>query len=281
MGRGLSKYKLLHYIYRKIGSFIFFGSRSSKIIVVEDTKFHLTKRGKGLEGVANCVLINEEYEPCTTNTVELFITPGMTTIDIGANIGYYTLLLSKLVGEKGRVIAFEPEKSNLTDLLINVELNEARNVTVSKYAISNYIGSSRLLVSKECSGEHSLVTSRNKKMDYQEVKVATLDSFIKGKVDFIKIDTEGNEVKVLLGAKRILNTNPHILLVVEAWPYGLVNAGSSIQELWEVLNAFGFIYKCRLDDPSCKVYPVTLPYLESKGGKNDEAINILCSRNQI
>lgn len=281
LGRGLSRFRLLHYTYRKIGSFMLFGSRSSKIVVVDGTKFHLTKRDKGLEGVADCLLMNNEYEPCTTNTIELFVVPGMFTIDVGANIGYYTLLLSKLVGDKGHVVAFEPEKNNLTDLLINVELNEARNVTVSKYAVSNCIGSGTLLVSKECSGEHSLVASRNKDMNFQQVKVVTLDSFIKGKVDFIKIDTEGNEAKVLLGARNLLSNNPNILLVVEAWPYGLANSGSSIEELWEVLDSFGFIYKCRLDDPNCKVYPVTLDYLKARSSKNNEAINLLCSKKQI
>src|SRR5688572_30814710 len=75
-----------------------------------------------------------EFEPVTQKTFHEFIKPGMTLLDVGANIGYYSLLAGKLVGPSGRVHAVEPCAKNLTFLERNIHLSKLQNITVHRYA---------------------------------------------------------------------------------------------------------------------------------------------------
>lgn len=80
-------------------------------------------------------------EPLATHMFTEHIQPGNTVIDIGANIGYYTILAAQIVGETGKVYAFEPEPKNLTLLKKNVEHNNLTNVVLANKAVSNANGS--------------------------------------------------------------------------------------------------------------------------------------------
>lgn len=118
---------------------------------------------------------------------------GELVLDIGANIGYYTLLMSKMVGESGKVYAFEPEPKNFEILQKNIKLNNANNVVIEKLALSDKVGRSFIALSED-SGQHRISDSG------LEIQTTTIDEYFGNKkIDFIKMDAEGSEGKILRG----------------------------------------------------------------------------------
>jgi FkbM family methyltransferase len=165
------------------------------------------------------------------------IKPGMTAVDVGANIGIYTQLLAKLVGESGRVYAFEPSPYNF-ELL--TRYTKGSNVTAVQAAVGDKTGEISLYLSDKLNVDHRTYQSGEGRTEIR-VPSYRLDDYIKDeKVDFIKMDIQGFEYQALLGMKNILRSNPNIKLIMEFWPWGLIKAGSSAEELIELLKQFDF-----------------------------------------
>lgn len=147
-----------------------------------------------------------EYEPYATNVFLNLIKPGDTVIDIGANIGYYTVLGATKVGAKGKVLAIEPEPTNLSYLKRNLSQNNIQNTQIFAGAVSRETGTLPLYLSSTSAGEHSLVVKTDKAIS---VPVETLDHLVgayKLKPTLIKIDVEGAEMDVLAGASKTLSS---------------------------------------------------------------------------
>lgn len=133
------------------------------------------------------------------------VSPGSVFFDVGANVGFYTLLGSSEVGTSGRVISFEPLPLNIEYLERHIELNGLNNVTVIKAAVSDQAGEGQFDEGQDnCMGK--LSSSGTIK-----VEMVALDDLIEqGKVpipDFVKIDVEGAEYSVLEGAQEMLRTS--------------------------------------------------------------------------
>jgi FkbM family methyltransferase len=131
--------------------------------------------------------------------------------DIGANVGYYSLLASELVGDKGRVFAFEPQPRAVAYLRKHLEINHVKNVTVLECAVSDKVGKARFCRGLDSSTGHLDNQGEN------EVSTVTLDSLAKeGRIpppDVMKIDVEGGELSALTGSQTILdNHHPKIFL---------------------------------------------------------------------
>ena len=158
------------------------------------------------------------HEPLQTQLFKRVVKEGQTVVDIGAHIGYYTLLAAKLVGRRGRVLAFEPDLENYKKLLQNVKLNEYKHVYPVKKAISDIVGTAKLWLHPSSSSNHSLF-GFGERTKYINVSVTTLDEFFKrkgyGPVDVVKIDVEGAELSVLLGMEKIIEHNQELKLFVE------------------------------------------------------------------
>lgn len=170
-----------------------------------------------------------------------YIKEGDTVIDAGANIGYFTVMLSKLVGEKGTVHAFEPEAYNYNLLQYNIELNNCKNVITHNMALSDKESKGKLYISDECMGMHRMYESKYCSMDTQDVAVSTLDSIIgEQKISFIKLDVEGYEYKVLRGAEKLLGFNPKMRIWMEFVVEGVIEAGGDPQEVLKFLTDRGF-----------------------------------------
>jgi FkbM family methyltransferase len=150
------------------------------------------------------------YEPQLTRVFERYCRPGMTVVDVGANLGYYSLLASRLVGTAGRVIALEPNSENCRLLLSSLRLNGTANVELLPVAAdvatgwayySTHVGSNGGLIESDDLLVHPGVV----------VPTFRLDDLVSGRVDFLKMDVEGAEGRVVRGATGIIERDRPIV----------------------------------------------------------------------
>ena len=173
---------------------------------------------------------------------------GDITIDIGANIGYFTLMLAKLVGPTGKVFAFEPDPRNISLLRKNIEINNYQNIIVIPKAVSNINQKCTLFTSQSSFGQNRIYEpkkTRNQEFIPIESETIKLDDFFKnkdemGNIAFVKIDVEGAEKFVLEGMKNVLRSSRDVKIFSEIDLARLDDAGSSYIEVVEFLNKNGF-----------------------------------------
>jgi FkbM family methyltransferase len=156
------------------------------------------------------------WEPEVTKVVATTVKPGMTVVDIGAHIGYYTLLFAKYVGPSGRVFAFEPLPANFELLERNVRLNELPYIQTFSQAIFSRNQEVALGVPDDLqhSGDASVYHGGGARQF--RVSATTLDSFCDSanlRPDVVKMDVEGAEYDVLMGAERMIDRfRPKLLI---------------------------------------------------------------------
>ena len=183
--------------------------------------------------------IFQRYEPFETELLTKEIRLGQTIIDVGANIGYYTLLFSKLTGADGQVFAFEPEPLNYKILTENLAQNGRTNVVAFNQAASDVPGNSFLYLSPENYGDHQAYASGEDRQRIS-IQMARIDDLVPGPVDLIKLDIQGFEFHALKGMQRILRESLHLTIFIEFWPEGLRRAGSGAEEFLAFLRMLGF-----------------------------------------
>lgn len=153
------------------------------------------------------ILAQGEYEPHVTQPLSHVLTSGMTVIDVGANVGWYSLLASKRVGPSGRVIAFEPLARNVKLLFANKLINGADNLEIHPYGAGERDGLLTLM------SAGSIATSREAELDdaltingFEFAYVRAIDSVAPRDrpVDVIKIDIDGFDYRAMLGARETL-----------------------------------------------------------------------------
>ena len=168
-----------------------------------------------------------------------YLTPGSTVVDAGANIGVYSQFLARYVGSGGVVHSFEPSPENFGRL--HAALSRFPNVRLNQLAVSDKTGDALLYVSEELNVDHRAYPTEGETRRTLCIQSTTLDDYFKAweRVDFIKMDVQGYELHVLRGAKRVMQENPGIKLLIEFWPYGLKQAGTRWEELIEILRHFG------------------------------------------
>jgi FkbM family methyltransferase len=183
------------------------------------------------------------FEPYETRLVQQLIKPGQNVIDVGANIGYYSLQFAKLVGASGRVLAFEPDPDNYRLLCQNVARNGYANVTTIPKAVSSQSGTLRLFRNPHNKGDHRVYAGSEPGREVVEVEAVSLDEYV-GQlnlpIDVIKFDIQGAEGSAFLGMQRLLKNNPNIQIITEFWPRGLTLCGHDPREFLEQLVALGF-----------------------------------------
>jgi FkbM family methyltransferase len=190
---------------------------SYKVVEVLDYKLKVNLQDRGL---SRDILFDGIREPQATAIVQRLVKDGMRALDIGANIGYYTIMFSKLVGKKGEVCAVEPIAKNFALLSENIRLNSAQNVRSYQLALSEKSGKSTLFVSKQ-SNLSSMNKNQYTRAGSVEVQCKSLDDFIEGfctgNVDFIKMDVEGHEYEILMSSKKIQQAK-NLSMFVEIHP---------------------------------------------------------------
>lgn len=205
---------------------------------------------------------NGVYEPFETALLASLIRPGHLVVDIGANIGYYTLVFARAVGPDGHVIAFEPDPDNFRLLAHNVRSNGYRNVTLVPRAVSDKAGSASLFLSAANRGDHRLYDSHDGR-ESRAVETVTLDEVLAGwhlPLDLIKMDIQGSEAMALRGMTATLQRHPGACLASEFWPVGLARAGGSGDHYLRALEATGWQLH-HIDEGRKRVVPLDKEWL--------------------
>jgi FkbM family methyltransferase len=174
-----------------------------------------------------------DYETFELDRFESLVKPGDTILDVGGNVGIWTIIGARRSGPSGRVVTFEPIKSNVDYLARNIELNALANVTVLAKAAGAKAGQIKIYLVDFSSGTHSVGFGGSR---YEEVEVVALDDVVRDehlKVDVVKIDVEGYEAFVLAGAKTLLTSRPHLFL--EYAPHMLRSCGSNPDDLVDLI----------------------------------------------
>jgi len=162
----------------------------------------------------------------------------MVILDIGANIGFYSVLFAKLVGEQGKVIAFEPEDNNFAHLVGNVR--RFSHVEVHNMAVGEASGKLRFYRSKCCNVDGRMYDPEGDRASTLIECVSIDDCFNTGQsVDVVKIDIQGYEYYALKGMRRTIQTSDNIVILGELWPYAMKLAGVEPQVFLDLMNEYG------------------------------------------
>jgi len=208
-------------------------------------------------------------------TVKEIVNEGDIVVDVGANIGIYSLILSKLVGEKGRVYSFEPDPDNFSLLLKNMKENNIKNVIMVNKAISDKEGKQNLYLNKDNSAFHSLIRYNNNLFEKSiEVGTTTLDNFFSNlnkKVNFIKMDIEGYEGDALKGAKELLKKSGKIKIIIEFSPEIIKNSNFGIKNLLNLLKSYNLEIR-KIDEENKKLNKIS----DEELAKSPVDMNLLC-----
>jgi FkbM family methyltransferase len=175
------------------------------------------------------------------NFLSSHVKTGMTVLDIGANIGLYSIFLAELVGHEGKVFGFEPDPVLFDAAVQNSQQNGKENIIkLRNMALGSRSGEGTLYRTSFNSGDNRLKAS----LAHQEavpVRIARLDDVLPDvKIDFIKMDVQGWEAEVLRGMERILRTNAGLTIYFEYWPEGLRRAGEQFSSPIDILRQYGF-----------------------------------------
>lgn len=220
--------------------------------------FSLTASGEKLSVPATlrytslaAFILRDEAEP-ELHQLDLFLRPGNIFIDVGANIGLFTLKAARLVGPQGRVVALEPGKAAREQLVANLSLNKFNHVTVIDKALSDVEGEATLHhVDKGGDPQAFSLLADGTEKSSETVAMTTLDRVVTEhglpRVDCIKIDVEGFEAHVLRGARETLS-RWHPTVIFEVNCPTLLQSGEEPDGAWKILQASGYAFFRLVDD---------------------------------
>lgn len=222
--------------------------KNNRFIVKEinESKMYLDIKDNGISAE---LLFKGIREPFSTEFFKNEIKKGDICVDIGANIGYYALLESRLVGDKGKVYAIEPVPENIKLLKRNIEINQYSNIDIFQLAIGDRNDSGFIYLFNG-SNLHSM----NKNISFESkhslpVKIITLDKFLEDKPypNIIRMDTEGYEEEIIKGMEKTLSVQKPLKIFIEFHCCLLTDGGVS---LLKKLKLAGFKVKAFFNEPS-------------------------------
>jgi len=279
-GHGYGKKKPIRKILRTFEK----SFRASEVIV-HGHKMHIPKKGFGDYATYGI------YGELDTLAVEKLVQKGDYTIDIGAAIGYFSLLFARAVGESGKVIAFEPKEGRCKILSQNLSLNGYNNVTIENSAVMSTNIKPKFFSRHDTIAGLRYIKDENIHYDYLEtykfqkpveVNAIDLDGYltkhnILEKISFMKIDVDGPELFVLQSGKQLLQ-NPNLIILME-WDQETAKwSGYEPAEIIDFLHENNF----KIYYPNFKKN--NFFYVEKDELLNldpdDQTINILCVKNE-
>lgn len=185
------------------------------------------------------------WEAYETELSLKLIKTGDVYLDVGANIGYYSVIASRLVGEQGKVLSYEPDHDNFALLQRNIEHNHCHNTQAINAALSDQDAEGQLFLSADNLGDHRIYPSSEQR-DSQAIILyngTAHVSQLSEHIDFIKVDTQGAEFFVLKGLMPLIEKNAaHLHMIVEICPYGIRKSGAHGLDLLALLDQTGLDY---------------------------------------
>lgn len=247
----------------------------ASIVHLDGMTFHLDAQD------SMTLSILRAYEPAASALMRQQIRPGDTVVDVGANIGYFTVLMSKLVGEGGAVHAFEPAPENFALLQRNLAENHCKNVRAECKAVGAKSGGAQLYMSTKDNLDHRLYDSGDNRQCVAADMVSLDDYFPDHEtgVDFIKIDVQGAEPAVLEGMSALCARCESLKLLTEFWPSGIGRYGGDAKAYLHDLRAAGFsLQDC--GGAALNAAPLdTVRLLSRHTPENERFTNLFCRRN--
>lgn len=214
-------------------------------IEVNGYRMHLPPDDTGFSQVLE---MGDVFEPEVVKCFRQLARPGMVILDVGANVGYYTLLASRLAGPTGKVVAVEPELINIQYLIKNLLENGCTNVILAPYAAGNAAKNATLYLSPSSRSGHSLLRPEQGGGQRQKVVMTALDDLLPGDLypQLIKMDIEGAEPLALKGMGRMLGDRRLEAIIIECSKDHLSRRGLTPEALLDRLREHGFT--CRALD---------------------------------
>ena len=162
------------------------------------------------EGISTELQIYESHEPLTTHLMINELKQDMVCIDLGSNIGYYAVIESNIIGESGKIFAIEPSPINFPILKLNLENQKKNNFVAYNIGIGDKNEEMEFIISAK--SNWSRIRMNNEKINSEDkvikIPVKTLNSFVNEndikKIDILRMDVEGFEYSILLGANEVL-----------------------------------------------------------------------------
>lgn len=210
--------------------------------------------------VASSILTNGIYEPELLKEIKSTLINGSTFIDGGANIGFFSLIASKIIGPKGVVIAFEPTPLTSSFLKKNIKINNINNVVVSNNGLSSSEKYLPFVLTNKPEG-NSIIFDKEKNLSNKNeiinINTTSIDKFCINndiqKVDLIKLDIEGQELEAIKGAKETLISNKNIKIIFELNIAYSRDGIEFAKEIYKELNKLNFSNFEALLDPRISI----------------------------
>ena len=224
--------------------------------------------------VSRTILETGAWEPESAQAVAEHLSPKATFVDVGAHIGYYSLKAATMVGPDGHVISIEPNPQTLPALRSNIEASHARGISVWPVACAESESTLEFYAAPRANTGESSLSKENASQQGPtaasfSVRARPLDAILKeaklDRVDVIKIDVEGAELRVLKGAAQTL-ADFHPVLIVEMDQSQLKAMGTSVDEVTQFLAAHGYAADRRVDLTNVEFVPQKNLRANSIGG---------------
>ncbi len=209
--------------------------------------------------IADALILKGTWEPFESSVFLERLHQGAIVVDVGANIGYYTILAARAVGPRGKVFALEPDPENLSVLNQNVRKNDMSDrIVVIPAAAADTTATTQLYLSEENTGDHRIYKEGSGERRSVQVKTVKIDECIpKGsKVDFVKIDVQGAEAKVLRGMPEVLARSSNLTMLIEFSMPDVRAAGDDPRECVLSLARMGFSFRY-VNEEKKKLEPMT------------------------
>jgi FkbM family methyltransferase len=224
------------------------------------------------------------WEPFETMVFSRLCKRGDIVMDLGANIGWYSVLAAQILESTGQVLAFEPDETNMKLLKLNVaRVDKYSIIQIFPMAVGDRDSETLLFRSSSNLGDHRLFSDGSPREAFS-VPMTRLDRFLIGRQerlpDVLKSDTQGSEGKIIKGAKDLLAQGWRPLMLLEFWPFGLTQSGDDPLELWRSLIGLGYkVFEVSEGNPN--LVPATLERMTARladdiSPNSQRFINVLC-----
>jgi FkbM family methyltransferase len=211
------------------------------------------------------------WEPLETELIRRLLPSYDVFLDVGANIGWYTLVAALTMRGRGTIHAFEPDPRNFAVLEANVTLNRLNNVCLHQVAVADRCGYGQLMRDGGNMGDHRLDADLPDRGPGLSVPVTTLDALFPTPAPFLlKADTQGSEPAILSGMRGMIERQRYdVAMVLEFWPHGIVSSGRGVAAMLEPLAALDHAVLV-LDEAANRLWPITIAQL-AEAAKTDLA----------